>query len=191
MITNHNPVISLKKGDIIQSYGEYTILQGHILCRTGKHLIKIVQSGPFIVTEENFIGKLVQYQVRDNVRIARHPIVSTTDFLQKQGEAQQEMMQFFVRQLDIYTLPAKKRIMAFLFRMACDIGVFQLGDCYVPAILTQSEIARYAHCTREYLNGVRQDLIKDGWLVPGKKWILLDWARWEAYISGLTGGKST
>ncbi|MBC1334708.1 Crp/Fnr family transcriptional regulator [Listeria booriae] len=186
MITNHNSVISLKKGEIIQSYGEYTILQGYILCLTGKHLIRIIkEGGSFIVTEENFIGKLVHYQAQDNVRIACHPNVSPTYFLQKQGEAQQEMMQAFVHQLDIYALPVKNRVMVFWFRMACEIGVYKEGDCYVPAVLTQVEMAKYSHCTRVYLNGVCQALIKDGWLIRGKEWTLIDWKRWETYASGL------
>ncbi|CAM4242318.1 Crp/Fnr family transcriptional regulator [Listeria booriae] len=179
----------LKKREILHEYGEYSILQGYILCRTGSHLLKVIEAEDFIIAEGNFFGDLIQFQAQRTTYVAKLPITSTSNFLDKQMKAQYEMMQLLAKQLDISVLPVKQRVMFLLYQMACDIGVLKNGYCCLPPILTQVEMAIFAHCTREYLNGVRKVLVEEGWLAPEKKWMLLNWERWEKYMLHIQSSK--
>ncbi|MBC1293193.1 Crp/Fnr family transcriptional regulator [Listeria booriae] len=183
MTTNDSPVLELKKGEFIKEYGEYAILHGYIVCRTGDHFIKILREGHFIITETTLFGDTIQFQAQGNARITRLPMVSPSDFLQKQNQTQASMIQALTCQLNIYALPVKQRIMALLYQIACEIGICQLNNCYIPTVMTQVELAKYAHCTREYLNGVRKELIESGWLATGRAWTLKDWRRWKEYMN--------
>ncbi|MBC1560166.1 Crp/Fnr family transcriptional regulator [Listeria booriae] len=182
MLLRNQDTMKLKKGSIIHECGEYAILNGYVVCKTGDHLLKIMKQGTFTITEEHFFGKLIQYQAQAELHVERLPMLSATDFLQKQAKAQSEMMHNLTRQLDLYALPVKERVMALLYRIACEIGEFRYAECRIPAVLTQVEVANYAHCTREYLNGIRKALIADQWLAPEKNWVLLDWDRWGEFI---------
>lgn len=185
MLVRNQAIMRLKKGSTLQECGEYAILQGYVVCKTGNHLLKIMKQGTFTITEDYFLGKLIQYQAQAELHVERLPMLSATDFLQKQAKAQSDMMHQLARQLDVYSLPIKERVMALLYRIACDIGEFRYAECRIPVVFTQVEMANYAHCTREYLNGIRKMLIAEQWLAPGKNWILLDWDRWEKYIEKL------
>ncbi|EUJ18720.1 hypothetical protein PGRAN_15322 [Listeria grandensis FSL F6-0971] len=176
-------VIQLERGEVLRTCGEYTILQGYITCRKGNHLLKILKEESFIISEDAFMGGLVEYQAQRITYVAFMPTILATDFLHKQKRAQQEIIQLFTHQLDLYALPVKERVMALLYRSACEIGEFKMDECRIPSILTQVEIATYTHCTREYLNGIRKVLINEGWLGASKDWVLLDWDRWRAHIS--------
>lgn len=182
MLLGNQNTMKLKKGSIIHECGEYAILNGYVVCKTGNHLLKIMKQGTFTITEEHFIRKLIYYEAQAELHVERLPMLSTTDFLQKQAKAQSEVMHNLTRQLDLYALPVKERVMALLYRIACEIGEFRYAECRIPVVLTQLEVANYAHCTREYLNSIRQALIEDQWLAPGKKWVLLDWDRWGEFI---------
>ncbi|MBC2195736.1 helix-turn-helix domain-containing protein [Listeria booriae] len=175
-------VISLERGEKLQVCGEYQILQGYIVCRAGNHLLKILKAESFIIPEKDLTAGLVEYQAQRTAQVAFIPIISATDFLRKQTQAQQDIIQLFANQLDLYALPIKERVMALLYKLACEIGEVKMDTCRIPMILTQVEIARYIHCTREYLNSVRKVLVKEGWLDSGKNWVLLDWKRWEEQI---------
>ncbi|MBC2327806.1 Crp/Fnr family transcriptional regulator [Listeria booriae] len=180
---NNSSLIELTKKEQIQGYGEYMILQGYIICRAGKHLLKIFKAENFIISEESEHQNLIQYEAQGNVKLAKYPLASATDFLQKQRESQCELMQLIINRLNIYTLPVKERVMVTLYNIACDTGVLKNGDCHIPAIMTQVELSSYAHCTREYLNIVRQTLIREGWLFNGKGFVLQDWQKWQMQCS--------
>ncbi|MBA3927617.1 Crp/Fnr family transcriptional regulator [Listeria rustica] len=183
MLVKDIEIISLKQGEVLRICGEYTILEGYVVCRRGNHLLRIIKEGTFIVPEDAFMGGLVEYRAQRDTRVAFIPSSLLAGFLNKQREAQQDIIQLFTQQLDLYELPVKERVMALLYRTACEVGEFKLDKCRIPTILIQAEIAIYTHCTREYLNSVRKALMNEGWLDVSKDWVLLDWERWSARVS--------
>lgn len=182
MLLRSQDTMKLTKGSNIYECGEYAILKGYVACKTGDYLLKIMREGTFTITEECLFGKRIQYQAQSDIHLKQLPILSETNFLQKQASAESAVMYHLVRQLDLYALPVKERVMAFLYWIACEIGEFRYEKCRIPSVLTQVEIANYTHCTREYLNGVRRVLIAEQWLASEKGWVLLDWDRWGAFI---------
>ncbi|MBA3927907.1 Crp/Fnr family transcriptional regulator [Listeria rustica] len=175
-------IIQLKKGETLMCEGTYTVLSGNLICKTCKQLIHFLNIGDILIVDVTFFENNLCYEARGKVLLVDVTKNRAFNVLKTRQELQKKITKALLKRVDSYSSSAKDRLKSLLYQAGDETGKQHITEdiCQLPNLLTHRELAQYVGCSREYLSGLRKELIKDGSLSNSKGWILLSWSKWQA-----------
>ncbi|MBA3925860.1 Crp/Fnr family transcriptional regulator [Listeria rustica] len=174
--------IRLKKGEYLSRQGIYLVKSGCLVCKTSKQLIHFISEDDLIISDSTFFDGTIRYEACEKVQLVDLTLSLSVDKIAAVQESQKRIINALIARVDLCSETMKNRFMALLFQVGNEAGDIFLAEniCELPNVFTQYELSQYVGCTREYLSGMRKQLIVEGWLSNEKGWELLRWNDWKA-----------
>ncbi|MBC6309707.1 Crp/Fnr family transcriptional regulator [Listeria sp. FSL L7-1582] len=171
--------MTLQQGEELKENGEYIVLSGHLTCCIGDQLLCFLRKSERAIVHNHLLPEKLRYQACNTVKVLKLDSHTTNRRIEYRYRAfERELVDMMVQRMEMLMLPKKERLVYALSKLGNEVGNLEGGDCYIPNVWSQAELASYINCTREYLLNQKKALKKEGLILDNRHWVLLDWNQW-------------